>query len=263
MPTIDDRPTGGHPTDGELRAHLDREADGAAHSIAAHLAACTACQGRLARLAEDYRVAETLLANLDHPMPVQPARVVPAPRRAAPRHWLRIAAAVALTTLGISGIAAALPGGPLHRLWARVVAAVAPRQAPKLQAAPAPVPDRSAIAAAPGTVGVAFDPVRELVIRLPEADRPGAVRIALTDRSTAAIRVQDGTVAFALVGDTVDVAPHDGAHHYLVTVPRQLARFEIQVGSRLRYAAQWDARRGVYVPADTLIILSTESQGNP
>jgi hypothetical protein len=238
-----------HPTDGELRAYLDHEMAGVGHAVAHHVANCLACRSHLTSLAADVRATENLLTSLDHPLPRASRRPV--------RHWIRILATAVLVTLCVSGIAAARPGGPLHRLFTRVFAAAPHARTPTGHTAQIPGPNSdSATAIRAGALGIAFDPVEHLILRLPVPDHPGTVRITFTDRSTAAVRVQDGTVAFALVGDTVEVSQGGQANHYLVIVPRRLERFELLMGGRPLYAARWDRHSDGHLPFDTVVTLA-------
>jgi hypothetical protein len=223
-----------HANDADLQAWRDSELDAdRSRKIAGHVDQCAACRRRAADVTRASRRTGELLALLDRAGPIEPralpivaARVERSARR---RRSTLIAAAIAL--LGATGVAAAVPASPLHRLLAGLVSSPA---APALRphraiVPPAALPDSPA--ARHG--GISFVPASELVVQLSPRPRTGVVSITIgtTDELTAVGR--GGQLSFRISRDTLTLSANPPAERYELVVPARLRRFRLVAGSEV------------------------------
>jgi hypothetical protein len=180
---------------------------------------------------------QALLRALDHPVPKVTAEAIAARARAPgrlPLAW-RWAAAV-LFTLGVAGMAFALPGSPLRR-WASALGVVVtgrghPDAGPAAASTPqAPSPDH-------GRAGIAVAPGRSLLIIF---DRPAPAALVLVSLVTGAeviVRAPAGSASFTteagrLVVEGRGAVPPGSApapDTFAIDIPRESRRVEIRAG---------------------------------
>lgn len=221
-----------HLHDDELRAIVDGElADARATEALRHLAGCLECVRRLDRLRMVAEQTTELLSALDHARPPLSADAViaRANRVATTRHR---AAAAGLAALVIAGAAAAaIPGSPVRRYVAGVLARSHPQTAGRLRQA---TPEASPEAAS----GIAVVPAARVEIVFRDVQPAGAIRISLADTGAVRITHWGGTAGYAVTDSGVVIDNAASTASYDVTIPRSVTRVRVRVGTLVVFARE-------------------------
>jgi hypothetical protein len=172
---------------------------------------------------------EALLRTLDHPVPPVTAESLALRARTAAaarqrvRPLVRWAAAIALAA-GATGVAYALPGSPMPR-W---VAALVARLDYRSEARPSK-PTRPAVPAR-ASAGIAVEPGRDLVIVFSRGT-PGALgRVALSDGAEVVVRSPAGAATFTSDAGRLVIAGSGAPDTFAIEIPRRARRVEIRMG---------------------------------
>ncbi len=203
----------------------------AGQEVRSHLAGCAACRSRVdAAQGEETRILG-LLRELDHPLPKIHDDVSPVRSPRGPK-WGRLAASIAVGILA-AGAAYAASGGPLPRIFQRLVEWVAQNPAPNQ---PAASPSR---VDAPGR-GIAVTAGDRLVILFSTPKSGGLATVSLTDDTDVEVRTLQGQASFTSDLDRLQVDSRSDSTRFQVLIPRHAALVEVQVGGRRVFLKEGD-----------------------
>jgi hypothetical protein len=189
-----------------------------------HLAGCEVCRAQV-DLAEGEQAELTrLLGDLDQPAPrMEPGDIVRRARSGG-HGWAR-RAAVVLASLGLAGVAYAMPGSPIPR-WIRAIAAAPVHE---VEPRPGDRPD-SLQSGEPITSGIAVDPGARLVIVFPAPPAGARALVSLSDTADVVVRVLAGHASFSSSAEGLAVGTTDSAASFQVVIPRNAPSVEIRAG---------------------------------
>jgi hypothetical protein len=204
---------------------------GEASAARAHLAECPACREQIQALEVEERQLLERLRLLDHPGSRVTAQGVMAAESSHRTPWQRWAA-VAVMAVGLAGVAYAIPGSPVRRWVARLMAPgtivepISPK--PPSQGAP------QAPAESPSMGGIAVDPGARLIIAFQTADPGSRVLIQLVGSDEVMVRAPNGAANYTAGVGQVVVDNRPGPVEFLVEIPINAPRVEIRVaGNRI------------------------------
>lgn len=216
-----------HYTEGVLQAYLDGEVAGESRAaVAAHVAGCAACAGRLRELGDLADAFRNAIALTDvAPLPSAALNELRVRARATRSNWFAAAglARAASMVLGLTLVAAAaVPGSPLNG-WLRQVLA---REDEPLPVAPAP-PE----AAPPQLGGIYFAPADGRIrIGLRSLAPNATVEVSLVDSDRALVEAAD-IKNFRTSPGRADVVGASGAVR--IFIPRVARDAAIEVDGEL------------------------------
>ena len=197
---------------------------GAERSAREHLAECGECRMQVELADRDQAELTRLLRDLDQPAPrMEPADIVRRARSGG-HGWAR-RAAVVLATLGLAGVAYAMPGSPIPR-WIRSMTG-APTQAIELP--PGNGPD-SLKSVEPIPSGIAVDPGSRLVVAFPAPPARARALVSVSDTSEVVVRVLAGHASFSSGADRLAVETTDSGASFQIVIPRSAPSVEIRAG---------------------------------
>jgi hypothetical protein len=239
-----------HVEDGVLVRLIDEEAEAGERIAAeAHLLGCADCDARLRRLRRRGQRLTLTLGRVDVRAP-ESLRPPVQPSRPSQRHWLRMAAGIALL-VGLAAIgtpARAWIAALVNRLSSGVEAPRArpPVAAPPVVEAPAPVEPAS-------RVGFVVSG-SELTIELANRQRGGAIHLSPVQGSRASVEVVAGTggAELLVLPSSLRIANRPGARtEYRLGVPAAITRVRIRVtGESLRIVNAAEIGSGLRVQLD-------------
>lgn len=206
--------------DGELAAAESRQ-------VAEHLQVCAACRAELQTVQAEERAVFELLSKLDHPARAVALREV---QRASRPHRLSKYAAGIVLTLGLGGLAYALPASPLRTWLASLFDADRERGAVQVQRN-APTADQAGIAVVPGA---------DFTIAFATHQSSGAVLLTLTDDPQVVVRTTDARVRFASSTDRLLIANEGSVADFHVLIPRALRAFTMRAGAQVIFTRRGD-----------------------
>ena len=212
---------------GELSAREDTE-------VAAHVAECELCAGRVAEAKHEEREVFGLLETLDHVPPRRDITTVMSTNREEGRGernvWVRRVAVLVLIA-GLGGAAYAIPGSPLPG-WIDKLTGGAHEE-------PAPVPQEptgtkdSTATLVPAVSGVAIPPTKRFSIVFAAPQDSGTVYLTPGEGLNIVIRAVGGAPRFTLSSaDRLDVDNTGLNSSYEIEVPKSAHFVELVVGGR-------------------------------
>jgi hypothetical protein len=223
-----------HASDADLQAWRDGELDiDASPALARHLRECVECRARADELGRLSEATAELLTGLDRrhaptprTLPLAAIRVERMRRQGRRRALL--AASVAL--LAATGVAAAVPNSPLHRLLERLTgtAATAPAEPRVVPHATATAADRKA-----RREGISYVPGDELVVRLVPRPVSGTVTVSIASGDALRAVGQGGRLGYRVSTDTLTLSAAAPVQQYEIVVPSRLRRFQLLAGQKL------------------------------
>lgn len=246
-----------HLDDEQVHRFLDAELDPTALTAArAHLVQCPECRGRVERARREEADLDALLEQVDHPAPTVSVEVVVARAVARETGWLR-RAAVVIATLGLAGVAYAIPGSPV-RAWVDVLTGRADDRRAQEEFAPvaeAPRQTPERIAA-----GIAVAPGRSLVVQFTAYQAEGQVRVSLTDSALVEVRALGAGATFSSEVNRLAIANQGSGASFEIGIPRRAAQVEIRIGDRRLLLKQGDRVTAVATTgADGLYVLPLQA----
>ena len=246
-----------HFTEGVLQAYLDNEAAADARAqVDAHVAACSACAGRLQELRGLNDTFAVAVGVIDVPVLTQ-ASLTEVRARAAQQSWRdrfttsrRTLSRAAILVLGLTGVAAAtVPGSPLRNWLAQSWSALTDSEKP----AP-PVPGATPVVPEVPTTGAArieaVDGRIRILLRSPAAETrihvtliEGTRALVETTGGAAAKRIATGPGRLELIGT--------GAGDLRIALPREVPNASIEIDGKVYLTKEGDDLRYLGARADT------------
>ena len=213
---------------GELSA---RERD----DVAAHIAECQLCTGRVADAEHEERDVFGLLETLDHRPPRRDINTVMASnrkfRRPARNLWIRRVAVLVLIA-GLGGAAYAIPGSPVPGWFKKIGSLVGGDQAP-VEETSEPVDTVDTTTLVPSTSGIAIPPSKRFAIVMAAPQDSGIVYLTPTEGFNVTIRALGAAPRFTLTSsDRLDVDNTGLNSSYEIEVPMSANFVELVVGDR-------------------------------
>jgi hypothetical protein len=197
-----------------------------------HVAGCEVCRAQVDMAEGEQTELTRLLRDLDQPAPrMEPGDIVRRARSGG-HGWAR-RAAVVLASLGLAGVAYAMPGSPIPR-WIRAIAG-----APVHEVEPRPGgrPD-SLQSGEPIASGIAVDPGARLVIVFPAPPAGARALVSLRDTSDVVVRVLAGHASFSSSADRLVVETTDSPASFQLVIPRNAPSVEIRAAGRSVFRKQ-------------------------
>lgn len=202
--------------------------------VAAHVAECELCGGRVSEAEREEREIFGLLETLDHKPPRRDINTVMSGNREEGRGarnvWVRRAAVLVLIA-GLGGAAYALPGSPLPGWFHKLTGGS--------QEEPAPTPPEptgtqdSTATLVPAVSGVAIPPTKRFSIVFAAPQDSGLVYLTPGEGLNIVIRAVGGAPRFTLSSaDRLDVDNAGLNSSYEIEVPKSATFVELVVGER-------------------------------
>jgi anti-sigma factor RsiW len=209
-----------HLDEERLQRMLHDELSPTAREVAVvHLESCDGCRARLDHATRLESRIFGALETIDTPPPLRLLTVHPQARRRGP--WYR--RLIAVSVLGIAGIAYAAPRSPLRSFVDRVTRRPSATRKP----------DSLIARQGQSTSGIALAPGPRLEIEIDRVTESDIVTVAIVDRTdedAVVLRAVGGRPAFQTSADRVIVKNVDGVGALTIDIPRTAAHVEIRVG---------------------------------
>jgi anti-sigma factor RsiW len=200
-----------------------------------HTANCPDCRAMVERARLDEQAVNSLLRQLDHPMPPMRATAVLSAAQPSSMRWLRYAAALLLISATLGGVAYAASGAPLPEFVQRIVTRLrtSPRRVPSVSSGAGSVPVAvTPPPAQPGAAGVAVAPGRSLTILFATSRTGGMAQVTLTDDEDVSVRAPSGAAEFTSTDGRLAIVNRASNVVYEIGIPRNAAHIEIRVDGR-------------------------------